>query len=188
MPRLKRTHDTTDMPEVHDQSTKLVVERLSHQVMWHAVKQWHTDMLPQLHSLCRTTNSKGHRAAVHLEGHVPGSHIYSFFQFLGLSRGSFTLQATLMQNIVEHLDRESRKVLKRTGERSGTCLILLTTTSTIIYTICDYFHSAQSCVQWKLQQILAGCSRRGHTPSETPWELQAIQLQLCMLVVLRQGL
>lgn len=46
----------------------------------------------------------------YLEGHVPWSHIYFFFQFLRLSRGSFTLQTTLMQNIVEHLNQEHTSV------------------------------------------------------------------------------
>lgn len=38
-----------DMLEMHDQSNKLMVERLSHQVIWQAEKQWHTDMLYELH-------------------------------------------------------------------------------------------------------------------------------------------
>jgi len=59
----------------------------------------------------------------YLEWHVPRSHIHSFFQLLGLSRGSFTLQATLMQNIAEHLDQENRTGLKQTGESNGTCFI-----------------------------------------------------------------
>lgn len=147
-----------DMLEMHDQSNKLMAFSSSHMTSretmthWHAVRatweqndplwsQCFTD-----HSVCRTTNSKGHGATVHLEGHVPGSHIYSFFQFLGLSRGSFTLQATLTQNVVEHLNQESRKVLKRTGESSGTCLTLLTTSSTTIYTICDFPHSTELCI------------------------------------------
>lgn len=100
-----------------------MVEKLYHQVTQQTVT-WNR-MLYELPvfgnrmTLCgltapRTVQSAGLQMVKHeeqqfyLEGHVPRSHIYFFFQFLGFSRGSFTLQTTLMQNIVKHLNQENR--------------------------------------------------------------------------------
>lgn len=51
---------------------------------------------------------KGQEQQSYLQGHVPWSHGHFFFQLLGLSSGSFTLQTTLVQNVVEHLQQENR--------------------------------------------------------------------------------
>jgi len=50
-----------------------------------------------------------------------------------------------------------------------------------LYAIRDYFHAAQSCRGRKLQQTLAGYSRKGHTA--LPHDLHAT-----VVVVLGQGL
>lgn len=143
-----------------EQSKKLTLERLCHQVICQAMEQWHVlyELSGNRTTLCGPNAAGSIRSAgwqtakcteqwFYLQGHVPWGHIYSFFQLLGLSRGSFTLQATLMQNIVEHLDQEKRTVLKQTEESTGTCLILLTTTSMICCATRDYLHTAaQSCM------------------------------------------
>lgn len=143
-----------------EQSKKLTLERLYHQVICQAMKQWHVlyELFGNRMTLCGLNAARSIQFAgwqteqcteqwFYLEGHVPWGHIYSFFQFLGLSRGSFTLQATLMQNIVEHLDQENRTVLKHTEESIGMCLILLTTTSVTNFATRGYLHTAaQSCM------------------------------------------
>lgn len=154
-----RIHDTVDALEMH--KSKARNSRWKGFIIKSNAKQWNNDVLYELSgnrmTLCglsaaRTIQFTGWQTAkcteqwFYLEGHVPWGHIYSFLQFLGLGRGSFTLQATLMQNIVEHLHQENRTVLKQTGESIEMCLILLITTSMIIYATHDYLHTAaQSC-------------------------------------------
>lgn len=63
---------------------------------------------------------RAQRAHSYLEGHVPCSHTDFLFQFLGLSWGPFTLQTTLVQNIVEHLNQENRAVLTDRSQQRDT--------------------------------------------------------------------
>lgn len=77
---------------------------------------------PQTAQSAGQQTAKGKKQQFYLERHVSWSHIYFFFQFLGLSRGSFTLQTTLLQNIVEHLYRDKGTVLKQAGKAAGDAL------------------------------------------------------------------
>lgn len=110
--KLKTVHVTKDMVGMN----QLMVERFYHQVPGQRVQQWHRTMIcrsfwEQNDPLWSIKRAEAQRVQSYLERHVPCSHTDFLSQFLGLSRGSFTLQTTLVQNIVEHLNQENRAVL-----------------------------------------------------------------------------
>lgn len=119
--RFKTIHLTKDTVEMN----QLMVERFYHHVPGQRVQQWHRTMscrsFWEQNDLVWSVQRAGvQRVQSHLEGHVPWSHTDFLFQFLGLSRGSFTLQTTLVQNIVEHLNQENRAVLTDRSQQRDT--------------------------------------------------------------------
>lgn len=115
--RFKTIHVPKDMIEMN----QLMVERFYHHVPGQRVQQWHRTMScrnfwEQNDPLC-SVQLQEHRVQSYLEGHVPCSHTDFLFQFLGLSRGPFTLQTTLVQNIVEHLNQENRELLTNRSQQ-----------------------------------------------------------------------